>query len=133
MFLRLLIVYGLLSWQPSLATEMKQLYKTEVIAFSQEPEDRRAALEEALTTVLQRILPNTLINSNDPRITKALHNAESFIKNEYSSDVNAVYSGDTLARTLHVEFDGWLATLYSATTADHFARKTSRDLSVVNH
>jgi hypothetical protein len=106
MFFRLLIVYGLLSWQPSLATEMKQLYKTEVIAFSQEPDDRRAALEEALTTVLQRILPDTLINSNDPRIKKALHNAESFIKNEYTSDVNSVYSGDTLARTLHLEFDG---------------------------
>lgn len=105
MLLRLLIVCGLLSWQPSFAVDVKGLFQTEIIALSQEPEDRHAAIDEALRAVLQRILPGENL-STDARVKSALERASSFIKHERYSLVENEYAGDTLARVMHIEFDG---------------------------
>ncbi|MDP2903860.1 MAG: DUF2066 domain-containing protein [Methylovulum sp.] len=105
MLLRLLIVCGLLGWQPSFAVDVKGLFQTEVIALSQEPEDRHAAIHEALMTVLQRVLVGDNISA-DPRVQSTLGKASSFIKHERYSLVENEYAGNTLARVMHIEFDG---------------------------
>ncbi|GAB4269385.1 MAG: hypothetical protein Kow0065_19480 [Methylomicrobium sp.] len=104
MFLRIILISGLLAWQSVCAVEVKGLFEAEAIAFSQEPEDRQAAIRDALTIVLQRVLVGEPILA-DPVVADILNRAASFVKKERLSFIENPYDANTQARRMHIEFD----------------------------
>ncbi|PKM11758.1 MAG: DUF2066 domain-containing protein [Gammaproteobacteria bacterium HGW-Gammaproteobacteria-3] len=101
---RLLICAALLFGPPGFAVDVHGLFEAEVISFSQQPEDHRAAIHDALMIVLNRILVGDNIEQ-DPAVQKALAYAASLVRHEQYSRVENKYDTNTLARNLRVVFD----------------------------
>ncbi|CCE25079.1 DUF2066 domain-containing protein [Methylotuvimicrobium alcaliphilum] len=91
---------GSIGW----AAEVKGLFETEVIAKSQRPEDIEAAIKEAMTIVLQRVLSGSDV-LDDPVAKTALAQARFYVKQHQYSLVEKASDASGQARVMRVLFD----------------------------
>ena len=104
MLCRVLIVTGLLLCQNILAVEVRNLFQTEVMARSQSEADRNAAIKEALTIVLQRVMAGDEI-LDDPTVKTALAQAPYYVKQYQYALIESGYDAGGQARLMRVLFD----------------------------
>ncbi|MFA6052760.1 MAG: DUF2066 domain-containing protein [Methylobacter sp.] len=102
--LRALIICGLLFSSNVFAAEVQGLYETEVIAKSQSEEDKNAALKEALTIVLTRVMAGENI-LHDPVVQSALADAGHFVKQYQYSLIESHSDENSNARIMRVLFN----------------------------
>lgn len=102
--LRVLIVSGLLLCQNIFAVEVRNLFQTEVMAKSQAPADRNAAIKEAMTIVLQRIVAGDKV-LDDPTVQTALEQAPYYVKQYQYALIESGYDPEGTARLMRVLFD----------------------------
>ena len=86
------------------AVEVKNIYETEVIAISQAKPDRDAAIMEALTVVLTRVMAGDDI-LQDPTVQTALSNASNYVRQYQYSLVTTHTGTSSSSRVMRVLFD----------------------------
>lgn len=86
------------------AFEVNGLYETEVIAASQSPQDRDAAIKQALRLVLKRTMAGEDI-LQDAAVRAALANAPAYVKQSQYALQETTVGGDHSARNLRVLFN----------------------------
>ena len=104
MLFRILIVSGLFYCQNVLAVEVRNLFQTEVMAKSQAPADRNAAIKEALSIVLQRIMVGDRI-FDDPTVQTALAQAPFYVKQYQYALIESGRGSEGSERLMRVLFD----------------------------
>ena len=98
---RILLILVTFFGQEVFSVEMKGLFETEVIASSQELEDRNDAIRKAMTIVLERVLAGENI-LQDPAVKTALAQAPFFTKQFQYSLVENSFQEESSARTMRV-------------------------------
>jgi hypothetical protein len=101
---RALIICGLFFNSTVFAAEVQGLYETEVIAKSQSVEDRNAAFNEALTSVLKRVMAGEDILL-DAVVQAALADAGHFVKQYQYSLIESASDENSSARIMRVLFN----------------------------
>lgn len=104
MLFRALIICGLFFSSNAFAAEIQGLYETEVIAKSQSVEDRNAALKEALTIVLKRVMAGEDV-LHDSVVQAALADAGHFVKQYQYSLSESISDENSGARIMRVLFN----------------------------
>lgn len=104
MFYRALFLTALLFCTSVFAAEVRGLYETEVIVRSQSLEDKHAAVKEALTGVISRILAGENV-LQDKVVKSIIEDAPRFVKQQQYSLVEAAGGVNEEARIMRVSFD----------------------------
>ncbi|MEQ1622892.1 MAG: DUF2066 domain-containing protein [Methylococcales bacterium] len=104
MLYRALFLTVLLFCTSVFAAEVRGLYETEVIVRSQTVEDKHAAVKEALTVVISRILAGENV-LQDKVVKSIIEDAPRFVKQQQYSLVEAASGANEDARIMRVSFN----------------------------
>ena len=102
--IRVLFICLMFASQISYAVEINRLYETEVIANSEQEHDRVAAIKQALTIVLTRVLAGNNI-LQDETVKAVLANATHYVSEFQYSLIATDEQKDNTARLMRVQFD----------------------------